>query len=133
MSIKVEIYDYVDNFGKNRFKEWFDGIGLKPKAKINTMLTNLAEEPLPKWHTWKSVENLSREDDLWVIKAKVDGVQWRAIGIMGPGLNKFTLLAGGTHSRGRGYEPRGLFGIAHERKANVRENPQRHRVIHTIK
>ena len=136
MAIETGIYDYVDASDTNRFKQWLEAIGEGPKATINARLINLAEEPLTQWGQKKYAEKLSGQDDLWAIRVRVGKVRYRPIGIMGPGQNSFTLLAGATHSghrKNRGYEPLSVFKTAQQRKANVRANPTKHRVRHSFK
>lgn len=136
MAVETEIYDYVDDSDTNRFKKWLDDIGPGPTATINARLTNLADEPLTQWGQKKYAEKLSGQDDLWAIRVQVGKVRYRPIGIMGPDQNTFTLLAGATHSghrKNKGYKPLSVFKTAQQRKANVRANPTKHRVRHSIK
>lgn len=132
MSEEVTIYDYLDHAGANLFSQWMDGIGKRPKAKINSMLYILAAVPLEHWHEYKYTENLRGENDLWTIKAFVEDVQWRPIGIMGPGEKTFTLLVG-ANERQRRLEPASAIATAHARKANVRSNPDQHRRAHAYR
>ena len=65
MSIQVHIYDYVEESGHNPIASWLDGIGPRPKAKINNILNDLAEIPQQDWYQWSKVfEKLIGSDDL---------------------------------------------------------------------
>ena len=134
MSLRVVIYDYVEeNEGdgplRNFIADWMETIGVRPKAKINGILKNLSETPPEEWHKTKAAEKLKGQDDLWEIKAFASNVQWRPIGVFGPGQGTFTILAGAKEI-GRKLLPLTVLKIAQRRKANLQNDPPRHRRHH---
>ena len=127
MADEVKIYDYFE--GDNLIERWMDAIGSRPKAKLTSILNNLRQVKLQHWHTYPTVEKLKGENDLWEIKAFSADVRWRPLGMFGPGEQSFTLLVGAIE-KDRILLPLTVITTAHQRKGNVRRNPDAYRRLH---
>ena len=106
-----------------------NGIGIKAKAKINAALKILEQEPIKFWHKTKLAEKLKGQKDLWAVTVLYMRVQYRPIGIVGPGENTFTLLAGAIEKENK-YIPATVFEVAQGSKAIVQAGPAKYRRPH---
>lgn len=129
MGNQFSFYDYVDEAGQNQIRAWFDSIGAKPKAKLNSRILYLAATPPGQWNR-PLVDTLTGEcEGLFEIRAQVGRVQYRLLGFHGTGERQVTLVFGARERNDR-FEPLSACRQAQRRKAQVEQDPERHRRVH---
>ncbi len=120
--------DYVDESGRNVFKDWTICLQAKELAKLNQKLDMLSSNPeLP---PGLLVGPLKGYPHLWLLKVKGD-VQLRPFLCKGP-VNKdheFTLLFGAFEKDSK-YIPPNAWELAEANRVRLEANPQKRRCPH---
>jgi len=121
------LYDYVDAFGRNSFKEWTKTLQKDELAKLNQKLDMLRREPeLPPQLLAGPLEGKP------IYKLRINGrVALRPMLCKGPISNnsEFTLLMGAAE-RDRVLIPEDAIDQAADRRTEVIANPKRRRTPH---
>jgi len=99
----VEIRDFLDDRGTNPITEWLKQQSTKFQAKFEARLVWMSTASLP-W-AGQYVTKLQDVGDVFEIRIKHAGQQYRPLGCWGPGPGQFTLLLGAKEKNNRFVPP----------------------------
>nr|WP_281719946.1 hypothetical protein [Nitrosomonas nitrosa] len=125
--MSYKLYDYINQNGRNEFKEWTEKLQLKELAKLNERLDKLEQhgkDLLP--------QMLSDTSEVVLKKLKVRGqVQLRPLLCYGPidTDREFTLLKGAKEIQSK-WEPKDAIKKALKKRQEVINNPGARRRSH---
>lgn len=99
---------FVSSSGTNKIRKWLNALPQNDQAKIDALIRQLEiEKKLEGAHVTK----LTGYKDLYEIKIRSGGVQYRPIGCYGPNSKEFTILIGVIKKEGK-YKPTNAFNTA---------------------
>lgn len=93
------IFDYVDASGDNQIRIWIDSLPKAAQARIDTILGYLQITVWP-WPE-QYISALKTCNDIYELKIKSSGVQYRPLGFYGPQRREFTILMGAVEKGGK--------------------------------
>ncbi len=102
------IFDYVGPDGVNEIRVWIDSLPKMAQVRIDGIIGYLQITPV--WPP-NYISALETCDDIYELKIKSGGVQYRPLGFYGPRRREFTILMGAIE-KGRKLQPREFCTIA---------------------
>jgi hypothetical protein len=91
------IFDYVDASGTNEIRVWMDGQPKMAQVRMDAIIGYLQITPV--W-PGQYISALKTCNDIYELKIKSGGVQYRPLGFYGPQQREFTLLMGAIEKGG---------------------------------
>ena len=110
-------FDYVETTGRNKIREWLDGLSDEDQAKIDIRLFTMAAQR--RWPE-KWVSKYHGVDDLFEFRITGNRVQYRPLGTYYGGAMSYVLLAGAVEKGGK--IPKSDVETAERRLSNLRSN-----------
>lgn len=92
------IFDYVGADGANQIRPWIDSLPKLAQARMDSILRHL--EITSVWPE-QYISALRTCDDIYELKIKAGGHQYRPLGFYGPQRREFTILMGAVEKGGK--------------------------------
>ncbi len=92
-------FDYVTLGGKNRIREWLDGLPVEASAAIDYRLLQMERLPQSQWSE-KWVSKYRGRDEIYELRIPANKVQYRPLGTY-HGPKRFVLLSGAIEKGGK--------------------------------
>jgi hypothetical protein len=113
---------FLSETGRDLIDEWYNSLPIKTRAKFDTIIEHLRDNPHTSWGGY--ISPLTGHEGIFEIKFMHNRVVYRPLGCFGTNRHEFILLIG-AREHGDDFEPRNAPVTADSRRTIVLENEGR--------